>query len=160
MTFISESIINEILDSYDLNEETLTSDFRQMIEKHSSIMSYFRQESFDLLTEDEKALLEFMFTVIYTAVQKATENELKFELLTMEEEEEKNWDIFNQNSSKKFVQICDIFFEHYPQEDLLAFVEDTTQLDSEDNVLTSVGREILFISCKSFIDTLHRMHLV
>jgi hypothetical protein len=156
MIFISENIINEQLDTYDTSETSLSVDFNDMIDNHSPIMSYFQQESFDLLTEDEKALLEFMFTVIYSSVAKALKGPVDFQIQTMEEEEEKNWDIFNHHSSKKFSHICDVFFEDYAQEDLLAFVEDTTQLDSEDNVLTPVGREILFISCKSLIDTLDK----
>ena len=156
MIFIGENIINEQLDTYDNSDTALSADFNNMIDNHSPIMSYFQQESFDLLTEDEKALLEFMFTDIYSSVAKSLQKPVEFQMKTMEEEEEKNWDIFNQNSSKKFSQICDVFFENYSQEDLLAFVEDTTQLDSEDNILTPVGREIIFISCKSLIDTLDK----
>lgn len=157
MVLIKEDIINEKLVIYDTQEEVLVQDFNHMIEQHNLILSYFQQESFDLLTEAEKGLLEFMFTVIYSSTERELSKPLLLTAESMEEEEEKNWDIFNKNSSKKFTQICDIFFENYPQEDLLAFVEDTTQQDMEDEELvTSVGREILFISCKSLIDTLDK----
>ena len=48
----------------------------------------------------------------------------------------------------------DSFFKDYPQEDLLALVEDSIQQD-EDNIVTPVGREIIFVACKSIIDTIH-----
>ncbi len=155
MQFISEDIINEKLNIYDNHEEMLVNEFKTMVEAHTSILSFFQQESLVLLTESEKGLLEFMFTVIYSSSQSSLGKPLVFNISTLEKTEEKNWEVFNAHSSKKFTQICDIFFENYPQEDLLAFVEDSLQMDDDEAAITSVGREIILIACKSFIDVLN-----
>ena len=47
----------------------------------------------------------------------------------------------------------DVFFENYQQEDLLAFVEDSL-IDDEDEIVTKVGREPMFVALKSIIDCL------
>ncbi len=154
MQFIPENIINEKIALYEANDEIFARDFQQMVEHNNPILSFFQQESLELLTESEKVLLEFMFTVIYSSIHEHIKSHTTVNIQSLEDAEEKNWEIFNDNSSKNFTQICDIFFENYPQEDLLAFVEDTLQLDEEEPVITTVGREIILIACKSFIDTL------
>lgn len=155
MQFITENIINEKLNIYDTQEELLVNEFKTMVEAHTSILSFFQQESLELLTESEKGLLEFMFTVIYSSTHKQLGKTPHFDISQLENAEEQNWEIFNAHSSKKFTQICDIFFENYPQEDLLAFVEDSLQMDDDETAITSVGREIILIACKSFIDVLN-----
>ncbi|MBK8670547.1 MAG: hypothetical protein IPN89_14270 [Saprospiraceae bacterium] len=53
-----------------------------------------------------------------------------------------------QKTSQNFRHL----FRNYRQEDLLAMVEDSIQQDDE-NFVTVVGREIIFVACKSIIDT-------
>jgi hypothetical protein len=47
-----------------------------------------------------------------------------------------------------------VFFDGYPQEDLLAFLEDSLQQD-EENPVTGVGAELIAVTAKSIIDVLH-----
>ena len=42
----------------------------------------------------------------------------------------------------------------YQQEDLLALVEDSIQADEEEMV-TPIGKEIIFVACKSIIDVIN-----
>ena len=45
------------------------------------------------------------------------------------------------------------FFNEYPQEDLLAFVEDSLESD-EDITVSPAGRELIFVACCTLIDAL------
>jgi hypothetical protein len=53
--------------------------------------------------------------------------------------------------SKPFQHKADVFFKDYPQEDLLAFVEDALA-DDEDSEVTKEGREPMFVALKTIID--------
>jgi hypothetical protein len=81
------------------------------------------------------------------------ERQLHIPGASLEKNEEANWETFNAQGNKQFTSILDVFFSAYPQEDLLALVEDSLQSD-EESVVSQVGREIIFISCKSIIDTI------
>ena len=70
----------------------------------------------------------------------------------LNENEEKNWTVLQEQKRGPFREKVTIFFEDYPEEDLLAFVEDTVELD-DDSPITAVGREVIFIAAKSIIDT-------
>ena len=58
------------------------------------------------------------------------------------------------NISRKFNEKIDPFFKDYPQEDLLAFVEDSLVQD-EDSEITNEGRDYIFIALKTIIDSLN-----
>jgi hypothetical protein len=153
MQFVPENIIDEVIERlevknhFDLAIQTLA-------EEQPYLMAYIRHENHSLLTNEEGLMLEFMATVIYESARISEGKVPTLQGSDIEEADETNWAIFNENSSKKFNAILDVFFKEYPQEDLLAFVEDTLQAD-EEQIVTPVGREILFIACKSVIDTLH-----
>ena len=60
----------------------------------------------------------------------------------IEEIEEQNWTLLNETKAKGFREKLDAFFEDYPQEDLLAFVEDAL-VEDEDDFLTKEGKELI-----------------
>ena len=63
----------------------------------------------------------------------------------------------DQHKFKTLKEIADFFFQDYPQEDLLAFVEDSLIDDEEnDTPISNIGRNVIFVSMKSFIDCLHQ----
>lgn len=68
----------------------------------------------------------------------------------LEEIEDKNWTIFEATKGK-FREKVSVFFEGYEEEDLLAFVEDMVTGDEEE-ALSSVARDIIFIKGKTIID--------
>jgi hypothetical protein len=65
--------------------------------------------------------------------------------------EEKNWELLESITAKRFRDRLDVFFKDNKQTDLLAFVEDML-LDEEDELLTKEGREPMFVILKSIID--------
>ncbi len=78
----------------------------------------------------------------------------KIPLKTIETAEDKNWEMLKDASGKHFRERLDVFFDAYPQEDLLAFAEDALVHDEEEMV-SSEGREYVFIALKTIIDCLH-----
>lgn len=153
MLFISEDIINANIDLLE-NENEYISVLKELEEKQTDLMQMISKENQDLLTNDELALLEYLTVLIFKSTQSVS-TIMKLNGKALEEAEEKNWATFNASSSKNFTKILDTFFEDYPQEDLLALVEDSIQPD-EGTVITTVGKEIIFVVCKSIIDVLHQ----
>ncbi len=153
MVTIPESIINDIIDQYQDEQKYLT-DLKQLASEQPDLIAFIDQENYSLLTNDEIALLEYLTLVIYFSSMKMIEKTIQIQGKSLEAAEEDNWNTFNEITAKSFFNKLDSFFKDYPQEDLLALVEDSIQQD-EDNIVTPVGREIIFVACKSIIDTIH-----
>lgn len=153
MVTIPESIINDIIDQYQDEVKYLT-DLKHLASEQPDLIAFIDQENYSLLTNDEIALLEYLTLVIYFSSMKMIEKTIQIQGKSLEAAEEDNWNTFNELTAKSFFNKLDSFFKDYPQEDLLALVEDSIQQD-EDNIVTPVGREIIFVACKSIIDTIH-----
>ncbi len=153
MTIITENIIDGLMDKYE-NEAAYLEDLKKMAQQQQDLVAFIDQENYTLLTIDEVALMEYLTVIIYSASKSATNKKLIITGKQLEKCEEENWDIFNATDTKNFSKILDRFFENYPQEDLLALVEDSLQPE-DDSIVTPVGREIIFVACKSIIDTIH-----
>lgn len=153
MVTIPESIINDIIDQYQDEVKYLT-DLKHLSSEQPDLIAFIDQENYSLLTNDEIALLEYLTLVIYFSSMKMIEKTIQIQGKSLEAAEEDNWNTFNELTAKSFFNKLDSFFKDYPQEDLLALVEDSIQQD-EDNIVTPVGREIIFVACKSIIDTIH-----
>ena len=67
--------------------------------------------------------------------------------------EEANWELLHEQPKGTFRDKITPFFENNEQEDLLAFVEDTLEQE-EDSPVTTVGRDVIFISSKTVIDSI------
>ena len=156
MINITESTINSLIEKYE-NEIQYLADLKEIGETQNDLMSFIDQENYTLLTKEEITLLEYLTTVIYFSCKALIGNAPKISGKELEKSEEDNWDIFNASTSKNFTKIIDIYFENYKQEDLLALVEDSIQQD-EESVVTTVGREIIFVACKSIIDTIDTLN--
>lgn len=154
MQFVPEPVIDEVIEKLE-HENTYVTAMQSLENDQPDLFAYIHHENHSLLTHDEGLMLEFMATVIYESSKACSQHIARIQGSEIEEADEANWTIFNEHSSKKFNAILDVFFDGYPQEDLLAFVEDTLQAD-EEQIVTTIGREILFIACKSIIDTLHQ----
>ena len=94
----------------------------------------------------------FLVLVIFKSIQKEVPNLLNPNPETIGKWEEKNWDLLNSVTSKKFRERMDVFFKDYFQEDLLAFVEDALTEEEEELLVTKIGREPMFVALKSLID--------
>lgn len=156
MIFITETVIDSLIEKYE-TEESYMNDFAILVSEQKDLNAFLDQENYSLLTKEEMALLEYLACIIYISCKSSI---TKVPLITgkmLEKWEEENWDAFNESNNKNFAKVLDKFFDGYKQEDLLALVEDSIQVE-EDSVVTSVGGEIIFVACKSIIDTIHQLN--
>lgn len=119
-----------------------------------AIINWLFSESFDILNQEEKQYFLFLALVIIIAVSEALENEDAVSPQEIEQTEEKNWEIFMEQKPKDFREKVNVFFENCEQEDLLAFVEDSLEMEHEDQVVSAIGRPPMFIALKTIIDVL------
>lgn len=151
--FISEQIIDDITKALDEQENSYDEAIGDMQAKQPILFSYLISESFKLLTKEESEYLLYLALVIWKAVDTEIREIPLLDSAKIEEIEEKNWTLFNETSARRFNEKLDAFFDKYPQEDLLAFVEDAL-VDDEDSFVTKEGRELLFIGLRTTIDAL------
>jgi hypothetical protein len=156
MKFVSEKIIDAIIDELDnLSEENYEQQMEAFAEAQPVVIAYlFDDENTHLLTEDEKGFLHYICLIMWLSYERVNgktepvgENEIG-------EAEEKNYAVLEASTATKFRQRVDAFFEEYPQEDLLAFIEEAVLEDENepDALVTKEGREPLFIAAKSVLD--------
>ena len=151
--FITEEIIDCITETLNNEENSYDEAIGDMQAKQPILFSYLLSESFKLLIKEESKYLLYLALVIWKAVDtKVTEMPL-LDSAKIEEIEERNWTLFNETNARRFKEKLDAFFDKYPQEDLLAFVEDAL-VDDEDSFVTKEGKELLFIGLRTTIDAL------
>jgi hypothetical protein len=152
--FISEDMIDAVI----LKLET--ADFEQEVaflgEKQPILLGYVLSEDFELLTNAEREWLLYLVLVVYQAIESGGKKIDPLSKNDLEAAEEANFERLETVTAKRFRDRMTPFFEGYPQEDLLAFVEDSLTEDEEDtdNFLTKEGREPMFVALKSVIDVL------
>jgi len=158
MKKISEEDIDIAIGEIEANGIT-----EEMIEAFKSsqpiVFAYLFSDSFDLSTQDEKEYLLYLVMVAWKAISKVHPEMNEVEEEEIGESEEKNWELINNVSATKFRDRLTILFENSNQEDLLAFAEDMlTELEEEENtekeIVTKEGRELLFVAYKSIIDAM------
>ena len=150
---VPESTIETIIDRYDNEEEVYVNALAEIMENQPALLAFLNQESVDILLEEEKDILWYIILVIYHSIEKSQSEMVEVSDERLSENEEKNWEIFQDQQRGSFREKITPFFEKYREEDLLAFVEDTLELD-DTSPMTAVGREVIFIAAKSVIDTL------
>jgi hypothetical protein len=151
--FVSETAIDKIADQLNQNPANFDQAIADMQVNQPILFSYLLSESFKLLTKDESEYLLYLSLVIWKSIHQGHQKLEKLDSAKIEEIEEKNWALLNESKARKFRDKLDAFFEKYPQEDLLAYVEDAL-VDDEDSFVTKEGRELLFIGLKTTIDAL------
>ncbi len=151
--FIGEDIIDGVTEALSDNENYYDEIVAEMQGKQPILFSYLLSESFKLLTKEESDFLFYLAVVVWKSVDEQVPELPILMSDNIEEQEEKSWAILNESKAKQFRDKLDAFFDKYPQEDLLAFVEDAL-VDDEDSFVTKEGRELLFIGLKTTIDTL------
>ena len=152
--FISEDMIDEVV--LDLEAADFEREVSILGEEQPVLLGYVLSEDFELLTNEEREWLLYLVLVIYKATEKGYEKIDPLSKNDLEAAEEANWARLETVTAKRFRDRMTPFFEGYPQEDLLAFVEDSLTEDEEDtdNFLTKEGREPMFVALKSVIDAL------
>lgn len=154
MPFISEQIIEEAALELNASEAAYEAALAAFQEQQPVLFSYFFTENFQAFTEQEKDYILYLALVIWQAFRRAGAPPGRASEQQISAWEEYNWSLMEQNRPRSFHQRLDVFFQAYPQEDLLAFVEDALAEDDEEDIVTPEGREAIFISLKTALDCL------
>lgn len=157
MEFVSEKIIDSVIEELeDLPDEQYEQRMEAFAAAQPMLVAWLFSENFDLLNEDEKGYLQYLaliawLSIVKTAGQVEAVSEDQIGLA-----EEKNYEMLENSTAKKFRDRLNPFFEQTPQEDLLAFAEDAVVEDEDDPdaLVTKEGREPIFIALKTMVDVL------
>lgn len=153
---ISEEIIDAVLLHFDGAHDAYVREVATLVEHDPGLLAYLSQESNDILTEEEKDILWYIVLVIYRSINAAQMDLQMIDESQITVVEESNWETLSSSKAKHFTDKVTPFFVNYPQEDLLAFVEDAVEPD-EDSPISAVGREVIFVTAKTLVDY-HLIH--
>ena len=116
-----------------------------------NLLAYVFSDSLASLSKNEKELLVFGILVLYKCTSAHN-----LGLITpdeIENAEAKNYDLVDEQLGYK--EQIDIYFKDYPQEDLLAFVEDFMTSEEDEEFAVSMESKLpIFITLKTVIDVL------
>ncbi len=147
LPFISESKIDEALAWLEEHSDEANVFWNTCLEHHPAVEAYLDQEDFILLTPEETTFLVFLLTVVFKSVGPIPPIEAEQLLAT----ENQNWD---ETLDKLSLEArMDYYFKDYPQEDLLAFAEDSI-FDPDNDFLSKEGRLPLFVVVKTILDAI------
>ncbi|MEM9887758.1 MAG: hypothetical protein AAF849_17825 [Bacteroidota bacterium] len=150
MKFVSEQIIDEVVSQ---SEQGKAEQIAILGEEQPFLLAYLVSEQFELLTPDEQTYFIYLAWILHQSIAKT-----RLEAKLVEEEdiglaEESNWAKIEAGHKKDFRKMLNPFFEETPQEDLLAFIEDSL-VDEEEDFITTAGRELMFVGLKTVVDVL------
>lgn len=152
MKFITEEQIDRVSEELEASEQAFAHSMEDLQTKHPLIFSYLLTENFDVLTPAERDYMFFLLAILWNSVKDELPHGSSLNEKTLGEAEERNWTLLQESKSNNFQERLNPFFENYPQEDLLAFVEDALADEEDDGPLTREGREPIFITLKSILD--------
>ena len=150
---VPESTIDTVAEQLATDADHFTERIEQFQAEQPVLAAYVFSENTEAFTDAERELFLFLSLLIYFAVaahRGSTPPPVKEK--TLAEAEEANYERMDGERGKPFHRRLDAFFADTEEEDLLATVEDAL-LDEEGDV-TVEGREPLFLSLKSIIDSL------
>ncbi len=151
MKFIEQDVIDEVIEELSASAEKQQAFIEQFQEEQPMVFAYLFSESFDSFTEEEKDLLLFIALVNWQSITRVHPDCPQLDEKIISEAEEENWEMIEDLKHKSFQHKLDFFFEDYPQEDLLAVAEDLI-IDDDDQFITQIAKEAIFVSAKSIID--------
>ncbi|MEO7175178.1 MAG: hypothetical protein ABIV51_05010 [Saprospiraceae bacterium] len=152
---IPESTIDQICEALEANPKLMDKLLDELSENQDALVAYLLdEENKATLTEEEQDYQIFLGLVIWNSFRDLQGKLPEISADSIADADEKNWELMNTNESKSFQERLTPFFTNYPQEDLLAFVEDAV-MDDEDELVSTIGREPMFVTLKTLIDVLH-----
>ncbi len=155
MKFISESEIDQVTDLIQA-EPDQEAFFKTLGEDQPIVLSFLVSEDVKVLTQEEQELMYLLAAILYRAILNTHPDCPMIDEDVLGKAEEQNWTMMEANIRGTFSERITPFFENYPQEDLLAFVEDSLVFD-EDSQVTNEGRSYLFVVLKSMIDAFEKV---
>lgn len=154
MVFITESDLDTAAEVLGESAEAFNEAVVELEEQQPEVLGYFFAEHFEAFTQQEREYAFYLLLVIWKAISGVVSELPPVDAEALEEAEERNWASLQDVQTHNWHQRLNVFFNNYPQEDLLAFIEDGLALDEEEDepVVTKEGREALFIALKSVVD--------
>jgi len=151
-TFIKEAYIDQRIAALE-DEAKIQEWIGDFLAEEPILASFIFSEDVNILKEEEKELYTYIVAGIWATVAKDFYQKAALAPEQVSEIEEKNWDSFQQQKGS-FRDKLNVFFKGFPQEDLLALVEDLLEVDLVDEPMSQEGRDLIFIKSKSFLDAL------
>ena len=108
-------------------EADLTKHEQAFAENQPIFLELLQTQTFPLLEKEQRELVLFISTVLYLAVSQKINANPEYDLEAFLDAEENNWNL--KEKSTDWANCLDNYFKDYPEEDLLAFVEDMTSKD-------------------------------
>ncbi len=141
-------ILESHIDNY---LQSLEDNVNDIFLEEKEFLAYLASDNFDVLNDGERKVMFFCCEVIFHAYNNCHGEFPELDMAAFYLNEESNWTLREEASSWDACK--DAFFESSGEEDLLAFVEDIL-VDDEDEDMTDIGKEFIFILCKSYVDTI------
>lgn len=124
--------------------------------EEKELVDYLKSDTFSSLSNVERQTLYFCFEVVFYSYLRAKKEKPEFDIDDYLDAEEENWQL--RESQKDWPTTVNVFFKDYAEEDLLAFLEDTlveeADAEDEENKISEIAKEVIFISSKSYIDSI------
>ncbi len=156
MALITEAQIDAVIEQLSQPEGQVEAALVSLATNQPHLHAYLFSNTFALLSSQERDYLLYLTTIIWKTVEDYQPGKLSVvSEQQLGDAEEANWALLNEVKSRTFRERVNPFFKNYPQEDLLAFVEDALT-DVEDDFVTSEAKEHLFVALKSIIDRLQQ----
>ena len=146
---VGESDIDIYLDQLS-KKANLDEEIRSISNEQPFLASFLHIDRHSLLSEEEYGFLWFMVVAIYRSFEEKNGPLAQIDASNIEDKEEKIWGLLNDSKERTFRGKLDIFFEMCPEEDLLAFIEDSLT-DDEDTIITNAGREFVFVPAATLL---------
>ncbi|MEM1318741.1 MAG: hypothetical protein AAGG75_00725 [Bacteroidota bacterium] len=153
MKFVPESTIDQMLERLEGGRDDFEDVVKDFSKQQPFLLGFLCSEAFELLTNEERDYMLYLSIVIWMSILQLHPGAARLPEKLIGDTEENNWEVLKTVTARRFRERIDIFFENYPQEDLLAFVEDGLVYDPEREFITDEGREYLFIALKTVIDS-------
>ena len=152
MKFVTEATIDNIVEEIQNTKDAYA--IEDFIDRQPVILSYLFSDNFSVLTKEENEYMLFLAVVILASCYETEADIFPVAQDMIGHLEDSNWDTYENTVEKSFRGKLNTFFKDYPQEDLLAFVEDALTEDSDNFPLPKEAQAIIFITLKTVIDGL------
>ena len=128
----------------------------ELTEAQPVVSAYVFSEGFQVLTEEERAYMLFLVTSVWHTIRSTVAELPMVSEEALGKAEEANYTLLEGVRAKTFRDKLTVFFDNSPEEDVLAFLEDSLTLeeDDEEAMLTPEGQLPIFIGCKAVVDCL------
>ncbi len=150
---IAEKVIDQVVERFAGKPADLSHVYKELAAEQPAIISMLYSTDLKTLTDEETDLLFFIVAVIYESIKNKKGLPAQVMPEELETADDANWGKMMTAGNGNFRERITPFFDEYPQEDLLAFVEDAL-LDDDDQVVSGIGREAIFVTAKTVIDVL------